>query len=234
MTHLTGDERTHFVRKMFSRISKTYDLMNRLMTFGQDLKWRREAVKLLNSENIRLVLDLGAGTGDMTQEILQQSPATYVIGVDLTPEMLKYARNRKGCENANWVIADVHHLPFLANTFSATISGFLLRNLSNPDPVLVEQHRVLQDNAIIVCLETSPIRQGLLGPMIRFYIHRVIPMLGNLLSKDPEAYAYLALSTSEFIPAEELAHKMAIIGFQEVRYLRRMFGTIAIHHAQKR
>ena len=208
--------------------------MNRLMTFGQDLKWRREAVKLLPSENSGLILDLGAGTGDITCEILQEYPTAYVIGLDLTPEMLRYAKNRKICKNANWVIADVHHLPFPANTFSATTSGFLMRNLPNPNPVLVEQHRVLKENARVICLETSPVERGILRPMIRFYIQRVIPILGNLISKDPEAYAYLALSTSEFIPAEEFAHQMEIIGFQEVRYLRRMFGTIAIHYAQKR
>ena len=234
MTYLTGDERTRFVRKMFSRIFKSYDLMNRLMTFGQDLRWRREAVKLLASENSRLILDLGAGTGDMTYEILQQYPTANVIGLDLTPEMLQYAKNRKICEKVNWVIADVHHLPFPPNTFSATISGFLMRNLPNPDPVLVEQLRVLEENASFICLETSPVERGLLRPMIHFYIQRVIPIVGKFISKDPEAYAYLALSTSEFIPAGELARRMEIAGFREIRYLHRMFGTIAIHYAQKR
>ena len=234
MTHLKGEQRSRYVAKMFGRISKTYDRLNRMMTFGQDLKWRREAVAALELECPALVLDLGAGTGDMTVEVLHQYPDAFVIGVDLTPEMLLLARARQCGENAHWVVADVHNLPFLPHTFSATISGFLLRNLPEVDPSLSEQRRVLQNNGKFVCLETSPAKQGLLRIAIHFHIHRVIPFFGRLISNDPEAYSYLAVSTTEFLSAEKLAQKLDLSGFQEVGFVRRMLGTIAIHSALKK
>jgi len=233
VTHLRGEERSRYVTKMFGRISKTYDRLNRMMTFGQDLKWRKEAVAVLGSEIPAIILDLGAGTGDMTFEVLRQCSDAFVIGLDLTPEMLLLARARESGKDAQWVIADVHNLPFPPHTFSATISGFLLRNLPEIDPVLLEQHRVLRKNGVFVCLETSPAKRGLLRTLIYLYIHRVITFLGRMISKDPEAYSYLAVSTTEFLSAEKLAQKLRLTGFHEVGFVRRMLGTIAIHSAHK-
>jgi demethylmenaquinone methyltransferase/2-methoxy-6-polyprenyl-1,4-benzoquinol methylase len=218
---------------MFGRVSRNYDLVNRLMTFGQDLKWRREAVGKLDLDRPLPVLDLGAGTGDMTFEILRQSPNTFVIGLDFTPEMLKIAKERDKDEAVCWVIADACNLPFPRNAFSGTISGFLMRNLPDLKPVLQEQHRVLRSKGKLVCLETSPVEDGLMSFLIYFHIHHVIPFLGRILSKDREAYGYLATSTKLFLDAKEFSKKLQSSGFIGVAFIHRMFGTVAIHSAHK-
>jgi demethylmenaquinone methyltransferase/2-methoxy-6-polyprenyl-1,4-benzoquinol methylase len=233
VTHLQGEERARFVRRMFARLAETYDAINRVMTFWQDLKWRRESVAMLGTDSKELLLDLGTGTGDMLFEIQRQFPQAMAVGVDFTPEMITLARNRQKNKNAYWVIADVHHLPFPHLTFHGTLSAFLLRNLPHVQPVIQEQYRVLQNGGVMVCLETSPPPPGPLQPILKRYFDHIIPIIGKWLAKDPEAYTYLSRSIEKFLEPDQLAHRFQSEGFQDVKYVRRMMGTIAIHRGEK-
>jgi demethylmenaquinone methyltransferase/2-methoxy-6-polyprenyl-1,4-benzoquinol methylase len=233
VTHLRGKERTIFVQRMFARIAQSYDMLNRIMTFGQDMKWRREAVQALAVHPGGRILDLGSGTGDILFEALQTYPQSTVVGVDITPEMVQIGRRRKELDKALWVIADVQNLPFAPSTFHGTISAFLLRNLSEVSPILKEQLRVLCDGGKLVCLETTPAPKSPLSFITRLYLKRMIPILGSLIAQDMDAYTYLANSTTNFIPAEILVEKLTFVGFLEVNFTRRMFGMIAIHIAKK-
>ncbi len=197
------------------------------------MKWRKEAIQALELPIGATVLDLGSGTGDMLFEILQHYPSSTVVGVDFTPEMVQIGRRRKGLERVLWVIADVQNLPFPHSTFNGTSSAFLMRNLFDVNPAFKEQNRVLCDEGRLVCLETTPPPKKPLNLLKHFYLKLVIPIWGGLISKDLDAYAYLADSTIKFLTPEKLAERIISSGFCEVRFIRRMFGMVAIHIARK-
>jgi demethylmenaquinone methyltransferase/2-methoxy-6-polyprenyl-1,4-benzoquinol methylase len=218
---------------MFARIAPSYDKLNRIMTFGQDLKWRKEAAQALALSPDAAILDLGSGTGDMLFEILQHYPEATVVGTDFTTAMVQIGRNRKELDGVSWIIADAQSLPFAQSTFDGTISAFLMRNLDEITPTILEQYRVLREEGRLVCLETSPPQRNPLHHITSFYLNNIIPLLGAIFSRDMEAYTYLSVSTANFITPENLANKLTSIGFRQVHFVMRMFGMIAIHIAKK-
>src|SRR5574342_485758 len=131
MADLQGQARAAYVRRMFERIASRYDLLNRLMTAGQDRRWRSEVVRRVALQPGERLLDLGAGTGDLALEAIRQVPAARVVGADFARPMLTIARQRGANTGAGWILADALQLPFARATFDALVSGFLLRNVSD-------------------------------------------------------------------------------------------------------
>jgi demethylmenaquinone methyltransferase/2-methoxy-6-polyprenyl-1,4-benzoquinol methylase len=241
MTHLTGNERAQYVQGMFTRIAANYDLMNRLMTFGQDSLWRKEVIHRAElPRNGSLLLDLGGGTGDLGFEALRQNPATHPIEADFTLEMLRVGQLRAQSPNHSvtpssiyWSAADALNLSFPENTFDAVVSGFLMRNVIDVPHALREQRRVLKPEGRVVILDTTRPRQSWISPFVRFHMHIIIPILGRLISGQDDAYEYLPDSSEAFLSAEELAAKMIGAGFVNIGFRRLNFGTIAIHWGEK-
>jgi len=230
MTQLTGRERATYVQNMFTQIAKRYDLMNRLMTGGQDIRWRKQVIQLAQLNRNARLLDLGTGTGDLAREALAQSPQAKVIAADFTLEMMRVGQNRG---LLNFSSADALHLPFEDASFDAAVSGFLMRNVVDLQAALQEQYRVLKKGGRIVILDTTRPRKNILSPLIWLHMHVIIPALGRLLTGVSEAYQYLPDSTEGFVTAENLASRMAALGFRKINYQRLMFGTIAIHWGEK-
>jgi demethylmenaquinone methyltransferase/2-methoxy-6-polyprenyl-1,4-benzoquinol methylase len=230
MTQLTGQERATYVQHMFTKIARRYDLMNRLMTGGQDIRWRKRVVELAQINERSSFLDLGTGTGDLAREALAQFPHASVIAADFTLEMMRVGQ-RNG--PLNFSTADALRLPFNDSSFDAVLSGFLMRNVIDLQKALQEQYRVLKSDGRIVILDTTRPKKNLLSPFIWFHMHVVIPALGGLLTGVKDAYHYLPETTEGFLTAEELANRMASAGFKNVNYQRFMFGTIAIHWGEK-
>ena len=241
MAYLSGSERARYVQGMFPRIARRYDLMNHLMTAGQDVRWRREVIRRTALPQGGLMLDLGAGTGDLAREALHQSPGSTAVAADFTLEMMLVGKQHPASRLV-WSAADALYLPFAAEHFEAVVSGFLLRNVSDLPQALAEQRRVLKPGGRIVALDTtqppsawtpgSP-WENLFTPLIQIHLHTIIPALGRLVTGDAEAYRYLPDSTESFLRAEDLAEGMRAAGFRQVGFRRLMLGTVAIHWGTK-
>ncbi len=220
------------IRFMFGRIARRYNLLNRLMTLGQDRRWRREAARRLGPFAQGRLLDLGSGTGDLALQMLRSFPQARIVAADFTPQMLAIARRRDGAQNVDWLLADAQRLPFPSRAFDGVASAFLLRNVPDLDSALSEQCRVLKMGGRAVALDTTPPQSGWLSPFLRLYLAWIVPLLGKMLSADALAYQYLAFSTQKFLSAQDLAAKFRRAGFENVRFVRRMFGAVAIHWAE--
>jgi demethylmenaquinone methyltransferase/2-methoxy-6-polyprenyl-1,4-benzoquinol methylase len=231
MTHLTGNEKSRYVQNLFTRIASHYDLMNRLMTAGQDVRWRKDVIRRAGLHPNASLLDLGTGTGDLARAALAQQPTAHVTAADFTLEMMRTGRNP--ADRFSWASADALSLPFPAESFHAVVSGFMMRNVIDNIAALREQYRVLKLKGRIVILDTTRPKRNLFSPFIWLHMHVIIPFLGTLLSGQRDAYTYLPDSTEAFLTAEELASRMAVIGFKQIGYKRLMFGTIAIHWGEK-
>lgn len=231
-TDTPGGDPSKYVQRMFSRIAPRYDLMNRLMTAGQDVAWRREVIRRAGIHPGTVLLDLGAGTGDIAREALRQQPACRAIAADFTLGMMLAGRQRGGSV-LYWCAADALHLPYPDACFDALVSGFLLRNVTDLSQALREQFRVLKPGGRWVALDTTPPDNNLLSPFIRFHMRRVIPLLGTILTGQRDAYVYLPTSSENFLSAEMLAGEVERAGFHAVNFSRKMFGVVAIHWALK-
>jgi demethylmenaquinone methyltransferase/2-methoxy-6-polyprenyl-1,4-benzoquinol methylase len=233
MAQLQGQDRADYVQDMFARIAGRYDRMNRLMTFGQDARWRQEVIRRANLPIGGRLLDIATGTGDIADEGLQQVPGLRAVGGDFTIEMMRAGKSLPGRESIRWVAADTLRLPFPDNTFDAVTSGFLMRNVIDVPGAFREQWRVTKPGGRVVVLESSPPKDNLLKPFIKLHLNAIIPTLGRIVTGNGDAYRYLPDSTQAFQGPEELAATMRAAGFADVGYRLFMFGTIAIHTGTK-
>jgi len=233
MAYLEGQERADYVQDMFARVAERYDLMNRLMTFGQDLRWRRYVIWLANLPMGGRLLDIATGTGDIAEEGLRQVPGLRSVGGDFTIEMMQAGKRQPGRESIRWTAADTLALPFLDDTFDAVTSGFLMRNVIDVPGAFREQFRVTRPGGRVVVLESSPPKDNLLKPFILLHLNVIIPMMGRLITGAADAYRYLPDSTQGFQGPDELAETMRATGFVDVGYRLFMFGTIGVHVGTK-
>jgi demethylmenaquinone methyltransferase/2-methoxy-6-polyprenyl-1,4-benzoquinol methylase len=232
-THDLDEPSPRSVQTMFTRIASHYDLMNRLMTAGQDLAWREMVIRRATLPKQGRLLDLGTGTGDLARLALRQYPGCQPVAVDFSLGMMRLGKRRPRGSRLHWAASDALQLPFPSETFAAVVSAFLLRNLSDLTRCLREQYRVLQPGGRIVTLDTTPPRHKLVSPLVRFHLHTLIPFMGRLVARDEDAYRYLGASTESFLEAGQLAHALVSVGFQEVGFQTMMLGTVAIHWGHK-
>ena len=207
--------------------------MNRLMTAGQDVVWRREVIRRTHLPSQGRLLDLGTGTGDLAFEALRQYSPSFVAAADFTLGMMRTGKQHAVQKAIGWHAADALSLPYADNTFDAVVSGFLLRNVTDLPRALEEQWRVLKPGGTLVALDTTKPRKSPLSPLIRFHMHKVIPFLGYLITGEKDAYVYLPDSSEAFLTAEDLAALLRNVGFREVGFERKMFGAVAIHWGVK-
>ena len=218
----TGTLPANEVRAMFDRIAPVYDVMNRVMTAGLDLRWRRIAAEAVVKPGDR-VLDACCGTGDLA--VASAKRGGVVTGLDFSPAMLERARRK--LPSATWVEGDLLALPFEAGSFEAATVGFGVRNVADLEQGLVELRRVLVQGGRVAVLEITQPR-GLLAPFYRLWFDRIVPLLGRLL-KGGAAYTYLPASVRRFPGPDDLAHLMGSAGFADVSYRTFAGGIVALH-----
>lgn len=235
MAHLTGRERAAYVQDMFGRIAGRYNLMNRLMTGGQDMKWRRFVVQQARLKAGDKLLDLATGTGDIAFEALKAVPGIQAVGGDFALPMMRVGQQLPLGNKVGWAGADALNLPFPDETFDAVTSGYLARNVIDLPRMFAEQLRVLKAGGRMVVLDSSPPKDNLLKPFIEIHLRYVIPLLGRLVAgkNGADAYQYLPSSTQAFKSPEELAGLMRLAGVRNVTYKTFMFGTMAVHWGER-
>jgi demethylmenaquinone methyltransferase/2-methoxy-6-polyprenyl-1,4-benzoquinol methylase len=212
------------VRSMFDRIAPVYDPMNRVMTMGLDLRWRRLAAEAVVQRGDR-VLDAACGTGDLALADLRAG-ASRVTGLDFSEAML--ARARRKAPALDWVQGDMLALPFADATFDAATVGFGVRNVADLEAALRELRRVLRQGGRVAILEITRPR-GLAKTFFGVWFDRIVPLLGRLLPVGGEAYTYLPASVKRFPDADALAALLGECGFADVR-VRLLGGSIVALH----
>jgi demethylmenaquinone methyltransferase/2-methoxy-6-polyprenyl-1,4-benzoquinol methylase len=217
------------VAAMFDDVAATYDLTNDLLSVGQDRLWRRQVAKEVNAQSGQRILDLAAGTG--SSSIVFAKPGVEVTAGDFSQGML--AEGRKRHPQLNFVFADATKLPFNDNEFDAVTISFGLRNVVDTSKALSEMFRVTKPGGKLVICEFSKVTNGLLRPLYRFYLTRLLPLASRLASKTPEAYSYLAESIEAWPSQDELAALVSAAGWSSVRYRNLSFGVVALHLAVK-
>lgn len=212
-----GEEKSRSVRGLFDRISPRYDLVNRVMTFGMDIGWRRRAIRELHLPKGSRVFDLACGTGDFCRELTKAGYLT--IGYDFSHGMLTAART-----GAPLVEADILKLPAPDASADGATCGFALRNVVSLEQLFAELGRVVKPGGSIALLETSQPDNALMRAGHNLYFNRVVPIVGGLLS-DRDAYAYLPKSVAYLPPPEEMLRMLAEAGFPSARRIQLAGGV---------
>ncbi|MCW1968231.1 MAG: bifunctional demethylmenaquinone methyltransferase/2-methoxy-6-polyprenyl-1,4-benzoquinol methylase UbiE [Anaerolineae bacterium] len=229
---MTPEERSKRVQTMFSRIAGRYDLMNRVMTGGRDIAWRRAAVRELNLPANGQCLDLATGTGDLAFAVLERYPDAKVVGMDFSEGILRGAV-KKSHERAEtrtaWGVGDALALPYDDAQFDGLTNGFLLRNVVDLPRCLRELRRVTKPGGKVVCLEITHPQTPIFKQLFHVYFYKMVPIIGGIISGDPQAYSYLPNSLSLFPPAKPLLQKFREAGYRDAYYKTLGLGTMAIH-----
>jgi demethylmenaquinone methyltransferase/2-methoxy-6-polyprenyl-1,4-benzoquinol methylase len=227
-----------YVRRLFGRIARIYDLMNRLMSFGLDRRWRAFAARYLALGSSEIGLDLGAGTADLSIAVIRHSGrGTRMIGMDITPEMLAEGRRkieRLGLqERIELRVGDAEQIDLSDNSVDGCCSAFVVRNLSDIRQGFREMLRVVRPGCRVVCLEISHPPGKIFGALFRFYFYKLAPLFGTLLGKAFEEYNYLPHSLTTFPDAPALKAIMEEVGWTDVRYYLLNGGIVAVHVGTK-
>jgi demethylmenaquinone methyltransferase / 2-methoxy-6-polyprenyl-1,4-benzoquinol methylase len=225
------------IEKMFSGIAPWYDFLNHLLSLRRDVIWRQELVRGLGLGPQAKVLDLAAGTLDVSLEIVRQRPGSLVTAADFSlPMLIKGREKLELAEAAGGILpvaADALALPFPGGEFEAVTIAFGVRNLPERIAALREMYRVLRPNGVLAVLEFIPPARGWLQNTYKVYLNFVLPLIGRIFSQHTFAYSYLAESINKFPTAGEFCQEMEEAGFGQVRFRVLTFGIVCLFYGRK-
>lgn len=224
------------VAQMFNSISGRYDFLNHFLSLGIDKRWRKKAIRILETAKPRVILDVATGTGDFALQALRVQP-DKIVGVDISEGMLEVGRKkisqRRLTNKIEMRLADSENLPFPDNNFDAVTVGFGVRNFENLKKGLQEINRVMKPGALLVVLEFSRPSKFPFKQIYNFYFKLILPKIGRLVSRDKSAYTYLPESVEAFPDGDKFVAILAETGFKNAACKPLTFGVSSIYTAQK-
>ena len=224
------------VEQMFDNVSTNYDFLNRVLTFGLDVNWRRKVVRKVAQNNPKQLLDIATGTGDFAIMLAKLNP-DKVIGLDISQGMLNKGIDKIKKRNLEHIIDMVQgnseNMPFKDDTFDAITVGFGVRNFENLDTGLKEIHRVLKPGGVLAILETSQPEKFPMKQLFKLYSKYIIPTIGSIFSKDKSAYSYLPESAAAFPYGNKFNNILQKNGFYNATDKPLTFGIASMYLATK-
>jgi demethylmenaquinone methyltransferase / 2-methoxy-6-polyprenyl-1,4-benzoquinol methylase len=235
---ITDNPRDYAVQRMFDRIAKRYDLLNRVISLRLDTWWRNQAIRAVLSGDDPLILDVGAGTGDLTFAAAKAARGHgRIIGLDFSLQMLRLAQEKKSRaahgDKTHLVLGSALLPPFQDGVFDGVMTAFVLRNVSNLSLFFGNAFRLLKPGGKFVSLDMFPPGDGWFSKLYGLYFYRLMPWLSGLLSNDPKAYKYLSDSVKHFHSPDHVADIMRESGFQHIDLRRFLNGAVCMHIAEK-
>ncbi len=236
--HTTDSSKKEQVAQMFDNISPRYDLLNRILSLGIDVYWRKKAVSKLKKGQDQEILDIATGTADFAISIYENLKPKRIVGVDISEGMLAIGREKIRKQHYNEYISlqtgDSENLPFESETFGAVTAAFGVRNFENLEKGLSEMYRVLKKGSKIVILEFSQPESFPFKQLYFFYFQYILPFLGKLVSKDNRAYTYLPESVKAFPYGKDFVQILEKTGFKNLQCETLTFGIASIYVGEKK
>jgi len=229
---ITAEKKTPLVQKFFSEVSKKYDLMNDIMSFGTHRLWKKRLIEIMNINSNDRIIDVGSGTGDLIKIILKENKNVSIYSVDLNLKMLNEAKkqfNDQQKKNIKFINANAENLPFENNFFDKYVISFCLRNITYIEKALRESFRVLKPGGIFYCLEFSAPTSVVINKIYSKYKNKIVPLIGEKVANNKNAYKYLEESISQFPNQETLLNKINNVGFEKTSYINLFDGIVSIH-----
>ncbi len=235
---LSNHPRDRAVQGMFDDVAPRYDLLNRVISFRLDAYWRRKAVAAVMRRGAGLVLDLGAGTGDLTFAAVKHGPdTTRAVGLDISLEMLRIAQLKKQraarAEGTRFVQGSALRAPFKSGVFDGVMTAFVLRNVSDLKLFFAESERLLKPGGTLVTLDMFPPPKNWFRPLYALYFYRLVPWIGKMLSPSGQAYQYLSHSVRQFHSPETIAGLIEAARLESVTLRKFLNGAVCMHVAKK-
>ncbi len=233
-TKVNSKQKTKLVQNVFSSVAPSYDIMNDLMSLGMHRLWKKRFVEIVDLKQNEIVLDVGSGSGDIASEILKENLSTSLYLLDLNEEMLLEGRKRlKKEKNIKYFIGNAEKLNFENNFFDKYTISFCLRNVTDYLLSIKEAYRVLKPGGRYCCLEFSTPKSSLISSSYKIYKSKILPLLGEVIAKDKNAYKYLSESIDLFPSQEELSKNLSDCGFTNIDTINLFNGIVAIHTGYK-
>jgi len=233
-TKVNSKQKTKLVQNVFSSVASSYDVMNDLMSLGMHRLWKKRFVEIMDIRENEFILDVGSGSGDIASEILRENLPTRLYLLDLNQEMLSEGKKRlKKENNIKYFIGNAENLNFESNFFDKYAISFCLRNVTKYLLSIKEAYRVLKPGGKFCCLEFSTPKSPLISSSYRLYKSKILPLLGEVVAKDKNAYKYLSESIDLFPSQEELSKDLVDCGFINVESINLFNGIVSIHTGYK-
>ncbi|MDZ7316430.1 MAG: bifunctional demethylmenaquinone methyltransferase/2-methoxy-6-polyprenyl-1,4-benzoquinol methylase UbiE [candidate division KSB1 bacterium] len=221
--------------RLFDRIARRYDLLNRVLSLRLDVSWRKTMLRLLPLGPTSIVIDLATGTGDVALELLIKSHQGFVLGVDPSRRMLAVAKAKAERRDLplRLISGDALHLSIRDRSADAVTIAFGIRNFADVSEALREVYRILKPNGRLFILEFSMPQNRFIRVPYRFYLRHILPRIGAALSGDRKAYRYLNVTIEDFSRSENLLRRLRQAGFSDTSYRSLTFGITTLYMATK-
>ena len=233
-TKVNSKQKTNLVQKVFTNVASNYDVMNDLMSLGMHRLWKKRFIEIVEIEENDKIIDVGSGSGDIAKEIIKTKIKTNLYLLDLNKEMLNEGKKRlKKNKNINFILGNAEKLDFKSNYFDKYLISFCLRNITEYIESVKEAYRVIKPGGKYCCLEFSTPKSSFILDSYKVYKSKILPILGDIVANDKDAYKYLSESIDLFPSQEELSEVLIQCGFEEVKYTNLFNGIVAIHTGYK-